>query len=309
MGSRLMLAIALAGLLAAEPAVAGPSPSLGRTAVVNKVGGTVLVKDRGENRFSRLARSPSLVRMGAILDATRGRVRVRTAAGNGRPLNNAVFSQGAFTISQPRRAGAVTDLKLVGGNFRACATGPARGAQRSLRGDGRGRFRTRGRFSAATVRGTKWLIEDRCDGTRTAAERGSVQTDSDGELAFILDAGDVVQYFCDFDGQVPISDAFCTVVLNRPAEGLWGAGIITLGGDASSYDLCLSDPTGQQRCGLFPFSEPDSDGFRQSAVVCNADRGPGPYSLRWLVSGVQLGPPIGFTGTQPPSDLVCINDP
>ena len=309
MRSRLILALVFAALLSADPALAARSPSLGRTAVVNKVAGTVWVKDRGENRFTRLPRSRTLVRMGAKIDATNGRARVRTAAGAGRPLNNGVFSKGVFTISQRRRANAITNLKLLGGNFRSCGKGAGTRTVRSLRGRGRGRFKTRGRYSAATVRGTQWVVEDRCNGTRTAAERGSVQTDTDGELAFVLDAGDEVQYFCDFDGLAPVSQAFCTVVLNRPADGLWGAGIINLGGDATSYDLYLSDPTGAERFGTFPFTEPDADGFRQSAVVCNADRGPGPYSVRWVVGGVQLGPPIGFTGTQPPSELFCISEP
>jgi hypothetical protein len=43
-----------------------------------------------------------------------------------------------------------------------------------LWGSGEGRFRTRGRFSAATVRGTVWLTEDRCDGTLTRVVKGKV---------------------------------------------------------------------------------------------------------------------------------------
>jgi hypothetical protein len=45
---------------------------------------------------------------------------------------------------------------------------------RRLWGDGKGRFRRRGRYSAATVRGTLWLTEDRCDGTLTRVRRGRV---------------------------------------------------------------------------------------------------------------------------------------
>ena len=43
---------------------------------------------------------------------------------------------------------------------------------RRLWGDGKGRFRTRGRHGAATVRGTKWLTEDRCDSTKITVQRG-----------------------------------------------------------------------------------------------------------------------------------------
>jgi hypothetical protein len=45
---------------------------------------------------------------------------------------------------------------------------------RRLRANARGRFRTRGRYSAATVRGTKWDTIDRCDGTLTTVSRGVV---------------------------------------------------------------------------------------------------------------------------------------
>ena len=46
---------------------------------------------------------------------------------------------------------------------------------RKLWGDGKGRFSTKGRYSSATVRGTKWLVIDRCDGTLTRVLRGVVR--------------------------------------------------------------------------------------------------------------------------------------
>ena len=46
---------------------------------------------------------------------------------------------------------------------------------RRLWGNGKGRFQTRGRYSSATVRGTKWLVMDRCDGTLTRVVRGIVR--------------------------------------------------------------------------------------------------------------------------------------
>jgi len=45
---------------------------------------------------------------------------------------------------------------------------------RRLRGRAKGRFRTRGRYSAATVRGTNWTVADRCDGTLTSVKTGVV---------------------------------------------------------------------------------------------------------------------------------------
>jgi ferric-dicitrate binding protein FerR (iron transport regulator) len=46
--------------------------------------------------------------------------------------------------------------------------------KRRLWGDGSGRFRTEGEYSSATVRGTKWLVEDRCKTTLTRVTKGSV---------------------------------------------------------------------------------------------------------------------------------------
>jgi hypothetical protein len=40
--------------------------------------------------------------------------------------------------------------------------------------DRNGRFRTHGRDSVATVRGTEWITEDTCEGTRTTVVKGAV---------------------------------------------------------------------------------------------------------------------------------------
>ena len=45
---------------------------------------------------------------------------------------------------------------------------------RRLWGHGKGRFRTKGRYSSATVRGTEWVTTDRCDGTLTSVTQGVV---------------------------------------------------------------------------------------------------------------------------------------
>jgi hypothetical protein len=44
----------------------------------------------------------------------------------------------------------------------------------TLHSSASGRFRTRGRYAAATVRGTKWTTTDRCDGTLVAVQLHSV---------------------------------------------------------------------------------------------------------------------------------------
>ena len=73
-------------------------------------------------------------------------------------------------------------MKLIGGDFSVCkrktssavASAPPK-VVRQLWGNGKGRFQTRGRYAAATVRGTYWLTADRCDGTVTQVKQGVVQ--------------------------------------------------------------------------------------------------------------------------------------
>ncbi|MGI9539876.1 MAG: hypothetical protein ACR2N6_06990, partial [Miltoncostaeaceae bacterium] len=57
---------------------------------------------------------------------------------------------------------------------RARARSPRAVQRRLWVRDKKGLFRTRGRNSVATVRGTKWLTVDRCDGTLTYVKEGSV---------------------------------------------------------------------------------------------------------------------------------------
>ena len=40
--------------------------------------------------------------------------------------------------------------------------------------DNHGKFRSKGRYAAATTRGTVWSIADRCDGTLTHVNQGTV---------------------------------------------------------------------------------------------------------------------------------------
>jgi hypothetical protein len=41
-------------------------------------------------------------------------------------------------------------------------------------GNAKGHFRTKGRYAAATVRGTRWLTQDSCAGTLIRVAQGSV---------------------------------------------------------------------------------------------------------------------------------------
>ena len=73
---------------------------------------------------------------------------------------------------RPYDAGAEGRGASRAAGARAAANGrsAAQSIRRRLRASARGRFRTRGRHSAATVRGTVWLTADRCDGTLTPGD-------------------------------------------------------------------------------------------------------------------------------------------
>jgi sugar lactone lactonase YvrE len=159
---------------------AAAAPVLGRTVNVQTVSGRVFVKQG--RRFVPLTAERQLP-VGSILDTRRGVVRL-TSAGNTRgALQSGDFTSGIFQVLQSRRLRGLTDLNLTGGSFRGCAAHAGSNAAaarlsgrvvRRLRGTARGRFRTRGRYSAATVRGTIWDTIDRCDGTLTHVGRGVV---------------------------------------------------------------------------------------------------------------------------------------
>ena len=88
------------------------------------------------------------------------------------------FYDGIFKIAQSKGAKPLTTLKLVE-KLRCPRAGKASIAakgkkKRRLWGDGSGKFKTQGKHSAATVVGTKWLVEDRCKSTTTRVVTGVV---------------------------------------------------------------------------------------------------------------------------------------
>ena len=145
------------------------------------VGGRVLVKEPASSTFTEL-RGQTEIPVGSRVDTTRGTIILTSGLGGGR-TNSSRFFSGLFTIFQKKSRNAVMTLRLEGGNFRGCGrrsvsalgTDASKRPVRKLWGDGKGRFRTKGRYSSATVRGTKWLVIDRCDGTVTRVLRGVVR--------------------------------------------------------------------------------------------------------------------------------------
>jgi hypothetical protein len=118
----------------------------------------------------------------ATVDVTRGTVVLRTDTGTLR-VNGANGIAAAFVLVRGTDRGRpVVELRLARGNFAVCPRRRTRSASqtaqtvvRQLWGNGRGRFRTRGRYASATVRGTRWLTADRCDGTQTRVTQGVIE--------------------------------------------------------------------------------------------------------------------------------------
>ena len=175
----------------------GPAPPIiGVTAGARPVSGTVKIKlppgtTLGKARklgltgaakgFVKL-RSAKSIPLGSILDTSHGTVRLVAAAGRNftqTKFQAGNFNGGQFRLTQGRK-NPLTTVSMMGGGLSSCKTkvpkggSAARKRKRRIFGNARGRFRTRGRHSSATVRGTKWSMTDTCAGTLTVVTKGSV---------------------------------------------------------------------------------------------------------------------------------------
>ena len=122
------------------------------------------------------------VPFGRQVDVTNGTLRLTTSTGtlvvSGRGTV-AVF----VLVRGTDKGKPVVELRLAGGNFGACkralaglsAPSPPPKVVRHLWAKGKGKYRTRGRYAAATIRGTEWLTADRCDGTLVRVTQGRVE--------------------------------------------------------------------------------------------------------------------------------------
>jgi DNA-binding beta-propeller fold protein YncE len=175
----------------AAPAVAPPpppqravlgslTPQLGKTLIASKVSGTVLVRIPGGAKSQKLGKTRRLFPIGSRFDTTRGRAKLELAtapadfAAYGK-VQSGEFYDGVFSVFQSKTE-TLTELALTG-EPPACGTRALSAAKRKKRrvwGNATGKFRTSGSNGAATVRGTVWLTEDRCDGTLVKVDRGTV---------------------------------------------------------------------------------------------------------------------------------------
>jgi hypothetical protein len=145
--------------------------------VVTPVSGIVLVRLKGTRTFVPVSAATG-VPLGSQVDVTHGRIQLTSVPRRGGKPQSAQFYAGIFTVTQP---GSITLLTLSGPKPTCSARGTASAAakrkqvkSRKLWGDGHGSFRTSGQYSAATVRGTQWLVQDTCAGTLTRVAHGLV---------------------------------------------------------------------------------------------------------------------------------------
>jgi hypothetical protein len=149
-----------------------PPPVAGKTVNAFSTRGTVRIKLPGSGKFILLGPGQQIP-VGTTIDTLKGRVTL-VAAGD----QTSTFYDGVFKFGQGKGAKPLTTLTLVeklrcrgGGKASAAAK---RKKKRRLWGDGSGKFRTEGEFSSATVRGTKWLVQDGCTSTLTKVTKGRV---------------------------------------------------------------------------------------------------------------------------------------
>jgi hypothetical protein len=167
-------------------------PVLARTVNVQPAGGKVFVSVPAGGAFASVSvpgikgrrfvalTAARQIPVGSFLDTRRGTVSLTSASSRAGQVFSGSFSAGVFQALQSRSG--LTTMSLKGSSFRSCAARSGRRATaalsrrviRRMRGNASGRYRTRGRYSAATVRGTIWDTVDRCDGTLTKVTRGTV---------------------------------------------------------------------------------------------------------------------------------------
>jgi hypothetical protein len=165
-----------------------PTPEFHKTVVVRPVSGKVRVRLKGSKSFVDLSELDD-VPLGSTIDTKQGRVELASVPSRTGAAEKVQLYDGMFRVEQKS---SITEFAL---NESLAPCGRARAAaaakkpkSRKLWGDGKGSFRTKGQYSAATIRGTKWLVQDSCAGTLTRVTQGSVVVRA-GRKSVVVRAG------------------------------------------------------------------------------------------------------------------------
>jgi hypothetical protein len=155
-----------------------PSPVAGVSIDAESIEGTVELECPGEDEYSRLA-SFEQIPVGCLVNTRNGVVNLTASKGQSGELQSSHFWGGLFLVSQEQGDNEPLHLKLTGRRMCERRTSKGRVAHRSrpgvrerrgrrgggrrLWGSGKGNYTTSGSYGSATVRGTTWLVIDRCD--------------------------------------------------------------------------------------------------------------------------------------------------
>jgi len=176
-----------------------PPPVAGKTFNIEPVDGTVTTKCSDEPL--RKLEKPRQVTLDCQIDAERGTVSITASKGSSGETQTAAFWGGLFDIDQEAGDNREAVMTLAGQRRcekRAGGMGGTRKLSRSgnggrrLWGSGSGNYKTSGSHGAATVRGTIWLVADRCDGsTLFKVRRGTVVVrDFIKKSSVVIEAGE-----------------------------------------------------------------------------------------------------------------------
>jgi Putative Ig domain len=168
---------------AIPPSTELPPPQAGKSFNIKPAGGVVSTKCSDDGAFRRLDK-PKQVTLDCQIDAEDGTVSVTASKGSSGATQTALFWGSTFDIDQ--EAGDNREAVMTLAGERRCekrGDGMGDRRQRSRRGSsgrklwgsGSGNYKTVGSHGSATVRGTIWLVADRCDGsTLFKVRRGTV---------------------------------------------------------------------------------------------------------------------------------------
>ncbi len=167
---------------APKPPKGLPPPVAGKTFNLEPVDGTTSTKCAGESGFSKLV-APRQVTLHCKIDSSRGTVALTASKGSSGETQTANFWGGLFDVDQKAGDNRAAVLGLKGGlrcernkNGKRHRVHKRKGkGGRKLWGSGSGNYKTVGSHGSATVRGTIWLVSDRCDhSTFFKVKRGTV---------------------------------------------------------------------------------------------------------------------------------------
>jgi hypothetical protein len=183
---------------------APPPPGLAADVNVSVISGSVFIKSPGGKSIPLT--EVRQIAIGSVIDARHGTMKLISAGATKHSTQTATITGGVFKLTQIRTGpnkGLVT-LTLIYGAFPGAPStaictphhGKAQDARLSnfilqtLHASARGRWRTSGRYGAATVRGTVWSITDKCNGTLFRAIVHSIQIQNFvRHISFLLTAG------------------------------------------------------------------------------------------------------------------------